>query len=262
MDTFLLLLSLWGLTNAQDSSNPPSISYNFAQGGADWKGLCASGQNQAPIDIHPELTEQVADPDFSPVWIDIPPQNMTELVVEMPLFMANGSLQAVFNSTQYQQNLIETHFHIPSEHLIDGIRYPLELHLSFIPIDSNDTVHGMVIAVLFQEGDNSYLVDTYLQRSIIDYTTLISSPIDDYFFYSGGREVPAPDCDEPIFYIVPNQVFEVGTEQIQALQDGLYAGVIADSGTHGQYRDAQPLNGRTVYHRVAASESFLLTLSV
>jgi len=178
----------------------------------------------------------------------------------LPFYSANGTVDAVFNDQPFQQYLAETHFHLPGEHTIDGLRYPLELHASFIPASSSEAIRGLTLAVLFQEGAESQFIDSYVNSRIVDFSLLLSGPVEDYFYYSGGREVP--DCSEPNLYIVPNRVFEISTDQLNALASGPYAGSIGEADYHGLYRDIQPLNGRTVYHRVpiAESESFLLVI--
>lgn len=259
---YLLLSVSQAQTTANDAAAAVSqdmISFNFAQGGADWGGLCVSGHSQSPIDIISSQAQIVSEPNFSPVFVTIPPQEMPVFIYEMPLLLANGTIQAELNSIEVEHYLTDSRMHMPGEHLIDGVRYPLELHASFISSNSSDPVNGTVLVFLFQEGAFSPFIDNYIQGGVIDFSPLIPEPIEDYFFYSGGRDVPVPDCIEPIYYLIPNQIYEAGPEQIQALQSGLYAQVIAEAGVHGQYKDVQPLNGRTVYHRVEQVEgtSFL-----
>ena len=56
------------------------------------------------------------------------------------------------------------HFHTPSEHLIDGVTYPMEMHIVNILKDSN-TAHTssyLVIALLFKMGRENKFIKEFL----------------------------------------------------------------------------------------------------
>ena len=53
------------------------------------------------------------------------------------------------NSIRY--NLIQFHFHEPAEHLINGMRYPMEIHL----VHSNEKGSYTVLSIMAQEGSGS-----------------------------------------------------------------------------------------------------------
>ncbi len=56
----------------------------------------------------------------------------------------------------------QCHFHTPSEHLIDGMTYPMEMHIvNIMPNeDKNATPQYLVIGVLFKEGkENKFIAD-------------------------------------------------------------------------------------------------------
>ena len=64
-----------------------------------------------------------------------------------------GSTIAV-NNTVY--NLRQFHFHTPSEHLIDGITYPLEMHIVNTVKDKHTGIEEYtVIGILFKEGEKN-----------------------------------------------------------------------------------------------------------
>jgi len=58
----------------------------------------------------------------------------------------------------------QMHFHTPSEHLIDGMTFPMELHIvSSIPAkDKNGTPRYLVIGILFKEGQSNKFIDEFL----------------------------------------------------------------------------------------------------
>jgi len=267
MQSLLVLFTVLCLAQVQTSSQaaieavaqsfPP---YSYAQGGLDWGGLCASGRSQSPIDLQTAQTESVSDPSFSAISFDIPLQEMPVTDFQIyPLYAASGTLWAVLDEVPFQLNLAELHYHVPAQHLVDGKRYAVELHVSFfIPADNAFGMDEITLVVFFQEGQRNAFIDSLLTGEEVDLYSLLPSPIEDYFYYTGGVEVPVPDCYEGTFYAIPNLVLDISPEQIADMRSGPDATPLADAAGHGLYREVQPLNGRTVYHRVPpVTNSFL-----
>lgn len=261
--TFLTLLCLSQAQTSQATLDAISQSfppYSFAQGGLDWGGLCASGRSQSPIDLLTAQTVPISDPFFSAISFDVPLQEMPMREFQIyPMYTPNGTLWAVLNEVPFQMSLEDLHYHIPAQHLIDGKRYAAEIHASFFVAADNELgVDEITLVLLFQEGQASPFIDSLLTGEEADFYTLLSSPIEDYFYYIGSREVPAPDCYEGSFYAIPNRVIEIAPQQIEALRNGPDVAPLAWAAGHGLYREVQPLNGRTVYHRVPIdTNSFL-----
>lgn len=55
------------------------------------------------------------------------------------------------------------HFHTPSEHLIDGMTFPMELHIvnQVPPVNQGDTPHYLVIAALFKMGKENKFISEF-----------------------------------------------------------------------------------------------------
>lgn len=58
-------------------------------------------------------------------------------------------------------DLVQFHFHTPSEHLLDGVTYPMEMHLVHAQHDRPERL--LVIGVLFKEGDPNRLIERLLR---------------------------------------------------------------------------------------------------
>ena len=58
----------------------------------------------------------------------------------------------------------QMHFHTPSEHLIDGMTFPMEMHIvtSILAKDKNSTPCYLVIGILFKEGQSNKFIDEFL----------------------------------------------------------------------------------------------------
>jgi len=173
-----------------------------------------------------------------------------------PMYNMNGTLWAVFNGEPVQLYLEEVHYHTPAVHLVNGVRYAAELHATLISLDA--TTEEYTLAVLFQEGQRNPFIDSLLNGEEADFYSLLPSPIEDYFYYSGSHEIPEPDCQENMRLAIVNRVLEVSADQIATMESGVGATAVAEAAGHGVYRDVQPLYGRTVYHRVpTVTNSFL-----
>ena len=238
--------------NAAAAATAP---YNFTLGGRDWPGLCSTGRSQSPIDIITAETLTVSDPDFSALNIDIPPHVMPELDFQIyAMWLGNGTLSATFNGQEQQFRLLDVHAHTPAAHLIDGLRYAMEVHFNLVPLFDTD-IQEFTLGLMFRDGPRSAFIDGIVNGTDADFSTLSSGPIENYFYYSGSRDVPTPDCVEPTIFVILDEVFTVSVDQLQALENGPNARGFQASNGHGLYREVQPLNGRTVYHRTTAQDS-------
>ncbi|TQE07872.1 hypothetical protein C1H46_006521 [Malus baccata] len=94
-----------------------------------------------------------------------------------------GSIQ--INGTEYFLN--ECHWHTPSEHTINGIRYDLELHVVHRSADKNSVA---VIAFLYQVGPpNSFLLKVNIVSR--EQLELLQQVVDDYAVMSARPLQPA-----------------------------------------------------------------------
>nr|KYP50034.1 hypothetical protein KK1_028189 [Cajanus cajan] len=154
----------------------------------------------------------------------------------------------IINGTQYQ--LIQCHWHSPSEHTINGIRYDLELHL--VHISSNENI--AVIGLLYETGNQDQFISTIeddlrlmaanitniTQLGVVDPEQIAGITGDKYFRYNGSLTVPP--CHENVTWTVyTKQNKTAGREQIKLLQ----AAVNGDE-TYTNSRPLQQLNNRSV----------------
>ncbi|KAF0889474.1 hypothetical protein E2562_024533 [Oryza meyeriana var. granulata] len=144
------------------------------------------------------------------------------------------------------------HWHAPSEHTINGKRFPLELHL----VHQSDADGGLaVISVLYKVGspDSFYLQlkdhlaelggdecdfskeDSSVAAGVVQMRSL-QKRTGSYFRYVGS--LTTPPCAENVVWNVLGKVREISKEQLDALTAPLPT---------KDARPAQPLNGRTVF---------------
>lgn len=250
----LLVLTSSQFTSITDLSRFP---FSFAQEGRNWTGECASGTRQSPIDLinTPDIPVTVVTDTSLAFTINTTRQAFQ--VYEdfgMLLYLGQATIQGRFNATVFDGSLFQFHVHAPADHEIDGMKYPLELHLAFTPTDSSD-LQALLVGFFFREGQTNSLLQAIIDMQDFDLNVLLPSDgvIDDYIYYIGSRGAPLPDCVEPQLYLFPNYILEAAPDQI-AYFDDRYINDLGFSNGNGDIREIQPLNGRTIYHVQADAE--------
>lgn len=138
--------------------------------------------------------------------------------------------------------LIQIHFHEASEHTINGIRYPLEMHLVHLGKDNKI----VVLAVMASEGKSSKpftFLESYLpvhkgesKKINATFDLNMSLPANkEYYTYEGS--LTTPPCSETVSWFVFKTPITVSLEQVKQLQQLMPL---------HNYRDEQDLNGRIV----------------
>lgn len=232
-----LFLALVGAVTAEDTR----WSYKGEEGPEHWGELedgfklCETGWNQSPIDLVADLTA------------DLP-----ELVFD---YTHPGRIEEVNTGHAIQENVIpgnfllirddrfelkQFHFHSPSEHLVNGEVFPMEIHL----VHQNEEGEYVVLGVLFEEGERNEQMDQLpsFRRARgedpyefpMDFNTLVPNR-QDYFLYNGS--LTTPPCTEGVHWIVLKQPLIASPEQIQHYHDLL---------GFDNNRPIQPHNARTV----------------
>jgi len=145
-------------------------------------------------------------------------------------YEAGNSLE--FDGKNYE--LTQFHLHTPSEHLLDGVTYPMELHL--VHTEREHPEHFLVVGVLFREGKANPLVERVLtdvpstvsegnaepasaeagavHETELDAASLIGASTA-YFHYEGSLTT-AP-YTEAVTWVVLEEPREASPEQIEAM---------------------------------------------
>lgn len=130
-------------------------------------------------------------------------------------------------------NFKQCHFHTPSEHLIDGMTYPMEMHIvNIMPNeDKNATPQYLVISVMFKEGTENSFINDFLAAipkeehqatdltagavKLADLFGKVPSDMDHYYYYRGS--LTTPPFTESVRWYVLKHIFEASPEQIEAI---------------------------------------------
>lgn len=136
------------------------------------------------------------------------------------------------NDTTY--NFKQCHFHTPSEHQIDGITFPLEMHIVNIMPDENSeaTPQYLVIGVLFKEGkENKFIADFInaipkeehetkeIKAGTVKLSDLFGSVAKEisghYYYYRGS--LTTPPYTESVRWHITKHIFEASAAQIETI---------------------------------------------
>jgi carbonic anhydrase len=128
----------------------------------------------------------------------------------------------------------QMHFHTPSEHLVDGMTFPMEMHIvSTAPLkDKNSTPHYLVLGILFKEGQNNKFLDEFLNKIPKTEHTLAplevgAVKLDDLLyskklndvknFYHYPGSLTTPPYTQTVQWFVFKHIMEASPEQIEAI---------------------------------------------
>jgi carbonic anhydrase len=226
------------------SASPQSLpwSYQGATGPEHWGdakpdfATCKTGTHQSPIDI---ANAQKAE--LAPIHFDykLSPLKIVNNGYTVQINYESGSSITV-NGAAYQ--LIQFHFHHPSETEIDGQKFDLELHL----VHKNAEGRLAVVSVLMKSGsENAALRDlwTYLPREIGKETEKKKVQInaEDFLpsnrkYYKFSGSITIPPCTENADWYVMKTPVEVSPLEINAFAKRY----------PNNARPLQAANGRTI----------------
>ncbi|KAL0339703.1 UNVERIFIED_CONTAM: Alpha carbonic anhydrase 4 [Sesamum radiatum] len=249
---FLLTL-LFITVNASDLETDDRTSFSYVVGAKDgpekwgtlnpnWT-LCGTGKSQSPINIldyKVKLNRSLGDlnRNYQPAKA-----LLRNIGYEIQVKWTGDAGGIIINGDEFK--LLESHWHIPAEHTVNGVRFNMELHI----VHGNSGGDIAVVGILYKLGQ----ADPFLAQ-FLPYLSLatpqgyplrsvdpssINIPGREYYRYNGS--LTTPPCSENVTWTVFKRVKTVSIEQIHALKDAIHDGNI------GNARPIQPLNGRTVY---------------
>jgi carbonic anhydrase len=128
-----------------------------------------------------------------------------------------------FNGKTYE--FLQAHFHTPSEHQIDGITYPMEIH--FVCKENSEIPNYLVAGAFFKMGQENPFIKSFIERipESSDQTTHLSDPayiddllspeepFNDYYHYSGS--LTTPPYTESVEWFLMKRILEASPEQIR-----------------------------------------------
>lgn len=201
------------------SDHPLHWDYRGEAGPETWGSLrpefatCASGTRQSPIDIRDGLRL-----DLEPIRFDYVPSAIRVIDNGHTVQVNVGSGNSI-EVMGRRFELVQFHFHRPSEERVDGRRFDMVVHLVHKDLDGKLAV----VAVLLNRGAAQPLIQTVWNNLPLEkgLDQPVRAPVDlnallperrEYFTYMGS--LTTPPCTEGVLWMVMKTPVEVSPEQI------------------------------------------------
>ena len=211
--------------------------------------LCAEGKHQSPIDLVNPTPEKLSPITYAYDSTTILNIQNTGHTIEVAYPEGNW---IEVDGTRYQ--LLQFHFHAPSEHTVAGQPFEMEAH--FVHKSEDGTL--AVVGLLIEEGRHNFSFDPiwshlpavpgetqHFENIIVDPALMLSPNgqitneggqiLSSSYRYEGS--LTTPPCSEEVKWIVLTTSIEMSKAQISA-----FKAII-----HDNNRPVQPLNGRKLF---------------
>ncbi|GMN39463.1 hypothetical protein TIFTF001_008694 [Ficus carica] len=257
LSIFLLSLLISGASTLQLDPKAPLFTYSGTCGPDRWGSLspvyskCSSGKWQSPVNIRKDKV--FLNRNLKPLIRDYRPANATLINNGFNIGIHYEEYAGVLNVEGKNYTLKQLHWHSPSEHRINGVQYPLELHL----VHKSDDGNLSVVAVLFQysvhadpflseikEGMNELYKEVckgdeeaHIPLGTLDVKQLKKNT-KKYYRYVGS--LTTPPCSESVTWNILAKVRCITKEQVDALKAPLHSPYKNNS------RPCQPLHERKI----------------
>ena len=238
------LMMVCGCGGGAEAKDKPHWGYQGEHGPEHWAEMdpkfsaCASGSAQSPINIvtsdaiAEDLPELVCAYGTAPLAIV---HNGHAIQVNLPA----GNLLQV-GPDEYA--LKQFHFHGPSEHVLDGVHSPMEMHLVHAAADGSLAVVGVMIREGAENAARKAAWENLPRERgdvlepagvEVDVAALLPNDLG-YYHYIGS--LTTPPCSEGVTWFVLRTPIELSKGQIDSFR------AIIQSNN----RPVEPLNGRIV----------------
>ena len=216
-------------------------SYEGEGGPSNWASLdpknqvCATGQRQSPIDIRDGIKV-----DVEPIKFEYRPSSFRIVDNGHTIQVNVGDSSITVTGKTYE--LIQFHFHKPSEEKVNGKNFDMVAHL----VHKADDGQLAVVAVLMERGSENPFIQTLwnnmpLEKNVpVEPPELAINPLGflpaarNYYTYMGS--LTTPPCTEGVLWLVMKQPVQISSEQL-SIFSRLY---------RNNARPIQPSSGRLI----------------
>ncbi|MDD2884323.1 MAG: carbonic anhydrase family protein [Dechloromonas sp.] len=176
--------------------------------------LCATGERQSPIDIREGIRV-----DLEPIRFNYRPSTFRIVDNGHTVQVAVGDSSISLTGKTYE--LVQFHFHRPSEEKVDGQRFDMVAHL----VHKSDDGQLAVVAVLLTRGTENPFIQTLWNNLPLEKNTPVAPPetiinpetllpeARNYYTYMGS--LTTPPCTEGVRWLVLKQPVALSDEQIK-----------------------------------------------
>ena len=205
--------------HSSGQSSPAHWEYSGQTGPENWGSIdskysvCSSGKNQSPVNL-----SDFIDADLKPISFQYRTGGRTVI--------NNGhTIQVDYDPGSQIRvedrifNLKQFHFHSPSENMVKGTSYPMEVH--FVHADANGNL--AVVGVLFTEGERNQELDKVwrVMPKSAGAKTRLETPVSasailpkeqEYYRFDGS--LTTPPCSEGVIWLLMKNPVSASKAQI------------------------------------------------
>jgi carbonic anhydrase len=246
------LLALLAVARASATENEVHWGYDMHDGPALWGQLspawstCSSGAAQSPVDLGGDLATGPFN-GFSlalaPTVLSVAHQrHVVDALDNGHTIQVSMDVDDTLTLNGQDFELLQYHFHAPSEHTVDGRHFPMEMHF----VHESSTSQLVVIAVLIEVGAHNTAFDVlwqnlpdtpgervHLEGVEVDVDDLLPGDLRSWRYLGS---LTTPPCTEGVQWIVLQTPITLDKGQIDAFR-AIFP--------HNN-RPVQPLHGRNV----------------
>jgi carbonic anhydrase len=215
-------------------------SYEGSTGPSYWGSLdpkfaaCADGSAQTPIDIKDPVATDLADLEFAYA------KSEAEIFNNGHTIQANASQGSTMTIDGQSYELLQIHFHAPSEHTIGGRSFPAEVHFVHATSDGDLAVVGVMLA---GGGAKNTAWSTFVNGLSTKEGSKHHATIDWLSMYPNNHQtiryagsLTTPPCTEGVRWFLMTSPVEISDAQLNAFR----------AAYEGNNRPIEPLDGRTL----------------
>lgn len=227
--SLLLLIVVFGCKPAEKPAEKPvqevkhEIHWGYSGEGApaNWGklkpefALCGTGMSQSPIDIDKTYKTKL---DKIEVAYKESPLKIINNGHAIQVNYESGSFVTI-DGQQYQ--LLQFHFHAPSEHTVKGAFYDMEMHL----VHKNDRDELAVVGLLMKKGNANKIIqvlwdnlpsevnkENVVEGISVNASGLLPKDMKNYHYFGS---LTTPPCSEGVNWTVLKTPIEVSEAQIE-----------------------------------------------
>lgn len=219
--------TLWGYSGDGAPENWASLSADYA---------ACSGLNQSPINM-----EGFIEAELSPIEFNYG-SDARDVENNGHTIQVNYQPGSSITIDKVNFDLVQFHFHAPSENSIHGKTFPVEAHF----VHSSQDGQLAVIALMFESGENNDSLMSVWQSmpSNSGITQKLTGSVSadkllpknrDYYRFNGS--LTTPPCTEGVRWLVMKEAAQASPTQIEALKTTL---------KEDNNRPIQPVNARVI----------------
>jgi carbonic anhydrase len=229
----------------------PHWGYEGAEGASKWDALspkwaiCGQGRSQSPIDIEKTVKADLPElrAEFKPATLKIIQREHTADVINTGHSIQvndTGGDSLTIGDEQFE--LVQYHFHSPSEHTVAGKHYAAEMHM----VHKSAGGKLAVVGAFIEEGKHNAAFDPiwsnlpkskgeehHLEHLKVDVDDLLPARTATYR-YEGS--LTTPPCSEGVKWIIMTTPIQLSADQIATFRSVM----------NGNSRPVQQLYGRSV----------------